>query len=172
MSESSEKKTKRNYLKLLNDYEWSYQYSLFYEDETDSRHLLDDMVKFKQELRRKWPDTAFLIRIQSHRKDVGTGNANRVLQGFLSILSTSKLQGIMDGFLDPLFSAQVKIMYRRLNIGKQKHIYSTIDGQRPHDLTKIFKHKTTPIRRFNVLNKTKLVERQIPLIELEQEYEE
>lgn len=169
MSESSEEKTTRKYLQLLSDYEWSYQYSLFYDDPEESHHLLDDMVTFKQELRRKWPEAAFMIRIQSHRRDMGSGNANRILQAFLSILSTSKLQGIMDGFLDPLFSAPVNIMYKRLSIAKQKQIYGSIAIQRPHDLTKIFKDKTTPIRRYSVLNKAKLEKRQTPLIELEQE---
>lgn len=172
MSEHSEEKTKRKYLQLLNNYEWSYQYSLFYEEPEDSHHLLDDMVKFKQELRRKWPDAAFLIRIQSHRKDMGTGNANRVLQAFLSILSTSKLQGIMDGFLDPLFSAPVNILYKSLSTGKQKQIYGSIDRQKPHALTKVFKDKSTPIKRYSVLNKSKLVVREVPLMELMLEEED
>lgn len=168
MSEPSEEKTKRKYLAHLNEYEWSYQYSLFYDDTEESRHLLDDMVGFKQALRRKWPDAAFLIRIQSHRKDVGNGHANRELQAFLSILCTNKLEGIMDGFLDPLFSAPVNIIYKRLSIAKQRQIFSSISRQRAHDLTKIFKDKTTPIKRYSVLNKAQLVTRELPLTELEQ----
>lgn len=166
MSESSDEKTRRKYLQLMNDYEWSYQYSLFYDDPHDSRRLLDDMVKFKQALRRKWPDTAFLIRVQSHRKDMGNGNANKVLQAFLSILSTSKLQGIIDGFLDPLFSAPVNVMYRRLSLGKQKQIYHSIARQRPHDLTKVFKAKTSPIKRYSVLNRAKMLPRQSALVDV------
>ncbi|MFG3502929.1 hypothetical protein ACGFZ7_17505 [Pseudomonas sp. NPDC047963] len=169
MSESSEEKTKRKYLQMMNDYEWSYQYSLFYDDPDDSCRLLDDMVKFKQALRRKWPNTAFLIRIQSHRRDMGAGRKDKLLQAFLSILSTSKLQGIMGGFADPLFSAQVNIMYKRLSVGKQKQIYSSIARQNPHDLAKVFKDKAGPIKRYSILNKTKLAKRETPLIQLEQE---
>ena len=103
---------------------------------------------------------------------MGTGNANRVLQAFLSILSTSKLQGIMDGFLDPLFSAPVNILYKSLSTGKQKQIYGSIDRQNPHALTKVFKDKSTPIKRYSVLNKSKLVVREVPLMELMLEEED
>lgn len=169
MSETSEEKTRRRYLQIMNDYEWSYQYSLFYDNPDDSYRLLDDMVKFKQALRRKWPNTAFLIRIQSHRRDMGTERKDKVLQAFLSILSTSKLQGVMDGFLDSLFSAQVNIIYKKLSVGKQKQIYNSIARQQPHDLAKVFKHKKGPIKRYSILNKTRLAKRLTPLIELEQE---
>ncbi|NKQ10643.1 hypothetical protein [Pseudomonas sp. SST3] len=169
MSETSEEKTKRKYLQLMNDYEWSYQYSIFYDDPSYSCRLLEDMVGFKQALRRKWPDTAFLIRIQSHRREMGAGSNNKVLQAFLSILSTSKLQGIMDGFLDPLFAVQVNIMYKRLSIDKQKRMYQAIAQQMPHDLSKVFKDKTGPIKRYTILNKTKLAKRENPLTELNAE---
>ena len=94
---------------------------------------------------------------------------HKLLQAFLSILSTSKLQGIMGGFADPLFSAQVNIMYKRLSVGKQKQIYSSIARQNPHDLAKVFKDKAGPIKRYSILNKTKLAKRETPLIQLEQE---
>lgn len=165
MTESADNKTKRKYLKMLNQYEWSYQYSIFYEDAQDSHKLLDDMVGFKQRLRRKYPDTAFLVRIQAHRKR--WEGASPELQAFLMILSTSKLQGILDDYLDSQFTAPVRMIYQKISEGKLRSIYRSIAKQSPHQLHKIFTAPTSTIKRFSVLNKTKLVERSEKLMETE-----
>lgn len=159
MSEFSEEKTKRKFLKLLSEYEWGYQYSVFYEDPEDSVFLLEDMIRFKQVLRRKWQNTAFLIRIQSHKN-----RRNGVLQAFLSILCNCKLEGVKDGFVDGLFSTQVNVMSKELSIGKQASMYRSIAKQKPHNLKMIFKEKEASIRRYTVLNKDKLIKRDMPLV--------
>src|SRR3990167_6902647 len=89
MSETSDEKSKRNYLRLLNNYEWNYQHSLFFEDGADSKALLDDMIKFKQVLRRKCPDQPLLIRIQLLNRKTDY-NPDGGEQAYLVILTTIK----------------------------------------------------------------------------------
>jgi hypothetical protein len=152
MSETSEDKSKRNYLKLLQDYQWSYQHSIFYEDLEDSTALLSDMVKFKQELRRQCPEQPFLIRIQLLNKKT-RHSPDGGLQAYLVILTTEKTDKPR-AVADKVMSAPTNVIKRHLSPEKLASIASAIKVQQPHDLEHFF--GTAKINRFTVLNKKHL----------------
>lgn len=146
MSETSEDKTKRKYLTVLRDYQWSYQHSIFYKDAELSHALLDDMVRFKQVLRRRCPDQPFLIRVQALKK-------GDVHQAFLSIITTAKVEDI-EGIANKTFPAAMNVRGRRLSAERLSQQGHVIEEAKPHDLSKLF--DKAGINRWSVLNKHSL----------------
>ncbi len=157
MSEISEEKSKRKYLHFLQSYQWSYQYSLFYEDIYDSKSLLNEMVRFKQELRRMCPDQPFLIRIQL-RNGKTLNNPEGGTQAYLTIFTTTKAQKAIDAATDKAMSTPTNIMSRRISPEALAFKASRIKSQKPHNLEQFFGKKK--INRFTVLNKSKLFKHQ------------
>lgn len=153
MSETSNEKSKRNYLHLLNDHEWCYQHSLFYENATDSKALLSDMIKFKQVLRRKCPDQPFLIRIQLLNRKTDY-NPDGDTQAYLVILTTIKSKTAITETAEIAMHATCNILGKRLTQEKKTHMASTIKLQKPHNLEHFF--DKDKINRFTILNKNKL----------------
>jgi len=143
VSESSEEKTKRKYLTVLRGYQWSYQHSVFYADSEQSHALLDDMVKFKQVLRRRCPDQPFLIRVQALKKGA-------VHQAFLSIITTAKVDDLRD-IANKTFPATMNVVGRGLSAARLSQQARVIEEAKPHDLSKLF--DKAGINRWSVLNK-------------------
>ena len=146
MSETSEDKTKRKYLTVLRDYQWSYQHSIFYKDAELSHALLDDMVRFKQVLRRRCPDQPFLIRVQALKKGA-------VHQAFLSIITTAMVEDI-EGIANKTFPAAMNVRGRRLSAERLSQQGHVIEEAKPHDLSKLF--DKAGINRWSVLNQHSL----------------
>lgn len=147
MAEASEDKTIRRYLHALTNNEWSYRHSVFYDDHTESAHLLDDMVVFKQALRRSHPDQPFLIRIQLL-------NRNKRLQAYLMIMTTEKVKKLQE-IANKSFSAPANTMGEKVRPEKLETIATKIRSQKPHDLQRFF--NKPQVRRWTMLNKEKLI---------------
>jgi hypothetical protein len=150
MSETSEDKTKRKYLALLNGNKWSHQYSVFYDDLTLSNRLLTDKEAFLQTLRKQFPGQPFLVRIQTK---MGNGRGDKGLQAYLMILTTA--QSDVQEVADKSFTSVMNVKSKKLVGLKPFTIASAIDKQRPHDLQKVF--GDVRIKRYSVLNKPMLV---------------
>lgn len=150
MSEASPDKTKRRYIKLLTDYQWSYRYSVFYDDLTLSSQLITEKEDFQQRLRKEFPEQPFLIRVQTK---VGGLDDSKALQAYLMILTTAKSERLKQ-VVHESFASDMNIMSGPLSDGKLKSITSAIQNQRLHDLTKVF--GDIRIKRYSVLNKAKL----------------
>lgn len=148
MSESSEEKTKRKYLAVLRGHQWSYQHSVFYDDPEQSHELLEHMVKFKQTLRRRCPDQPFLVRIQTLKK----GSAPH--QAYLTIFTTKKVEGLRE-LANKVFPATMNVLGKRLSVEKHDSIATTIEKQKPQDLSKVF--DKAGINRWSVLNKDRVI---------------
>ncbi|WP_460094491.1 hypothetical protein [Pseudomonas sp. S2_B03] len=148
MSETSEEKTKRKYLTVLRGYQWSYQHSIFYKDAEQSHALLDDMVRFKQVLRRRCPDQPFLIRVQALKRGA-------VHQAFLSIITTAKVEDLQE-IANNTFPALMNVVGRRLSAERLSQQASVIEEAKPHDLSKLF--DKSGINRWTLLNKQRLAE--------------
>ncbi|WP_445940355.1 hypothetical protein [Pseudomonas sp.] len=153
MSETSDEKSKRNYLRLLNNYEWNYKHSLFYEDAADSKALLKEMIKFKQVLRRKCPDQPFLIRIQLLNKKTDY-NPDGGLQAYLVILTTIKAKLSLAEATRKTMHADCNILGRELTQERKARMASAIKSQKPHILERFFGKQK--VNRFTLLNKNKL----------------
>lgn len=144
MSETSEDKSKRKYVKVLRDNQWSYQYSVFYENPEESVGLLADMVKFKRCLKREYSGVPFLFRIQLHTHHSGE------LQAFLTLFTTEKLKGF-DELANKAFPSSMNTQYQRLTDEMLSRKASAILHQRPHNLSKVFGKDGQ--NRWGVLNK-------------------
>lgn len=148
MSETSEEKTKRRYLAVFRTYQWSYQHSVFYDDPEQSHALLDDMVKFKQVLRRRCPDQPFLVRIQALK------SRSRPHQAYLTIFTTKKVEGLRE-LANKVFPATMNVLGKTLSVEKHDSISRAIEKQKPQDLSKVF--DKAGINRWSVLNKHMLL---------------
>ena len=148
MSEASEDKTKRKYLSILRDYQWSYQHSVFYDDPKLSQRLLQDMVSFKQTLRRRCAAQPFLVRIQTLKK----GSAPH--QAYLTIFTTKKVEDLRE-MANKVFPATINVMGKKLSGEKLEQIAGAIERQNPHDLSKVF--GKAGVNRWSILNRDKLV---------------
>lgn len=151
MSETSEEKTKRKYLTVLRDYQWSYQHSVFYDDPEQSLGLLEDMASFKQVLRRRCPDQPFLIRVQALKKGA-------IHQAFLSIITTAKVDDLRD-IANKTFPSTMNVVGRNLSPERLSQQAAVIETAKPHDLSKLF--DKTGINRWTILNKHALVAVQV-----------
>lgn len=150
MSESSEAKTKRKYLAVFRDYQWSYQHSVFYDDPEESHALLEHMVRFKQVLRRQHPDQPFLVRIQALKKGVATH------QAYLTIFTTKKVEDLRE-LTNKVFPSTMNVLGKTLSVEKHDQIARAIEKQKPQDLSKVFGR--VGINRWSVLNRGRLVSR-------------
>lgn len=146
MAEASEDKTIRKYLHALTNYEWSYRHSVFYDDHSESIHLLNDMVAFKQALRRKHPEQPFLIRIQLL-------NREKKPQAYLMIMTTMEVNDLQE-IAENSFSSLTNIMGEKVRPEKLEAIETRISSQKPHNLQRFF--KKPQVRRWTILNKEKL----------------
>lgn len=150
MSESSEEKTKRKYLTVLRGYQWSYQHSIFYNDPNESHALLEHMVRFKQILRRRYPEQPFLIRIQTLKK----GSAPH--QAYLTLFTSNKVEDLRE-IANKVFPVTMNVLGKKLSAEKLDQLAEAIDNQKPHDLSKVL--NKAGINRWSVLNRQKLVVR-------------
>ncbi len=156
MSESSEDKSKRSYLKLLENYEWNIQYSIFYDEIEHSTSLLEDMIRFKQTLRRKCPNQPFLTRIQllnrrSHHNPAGG------TQAYLTILTTRDTHREIQESTEDSMNAHCNITSRKLSPAKINSMARAIKNQKPHRLTDFFKKEK--VNRYSLLNREQLLEK-------------
>lgn len=128
---------------MLSAYPWHHQHSVFYTDAPDSITLLDDMIAFKQLLRRRHPQHPFLIRIQLL-------NRNKSLQAYLSILAPKRITDIQQ-IADKTFSSEVVVLGRVCTESRLERMASAIKVQKPHNLERFFSKER--VRRWSLLNK-------------------
>lgn len=151
MTETSEEKTKREYIRMLASYEWSHQHSVFYQDEEESINLLDDMVAFKKLLRRRHPDQPFLIRIQMLNKKLNKADgAEKKLQAYLVIITTKRIKDIKS-IAESTFCAPVNILGRPYRKDRIERNTETIKKESSHNLKNFFGDKR--IKRWTLINR-------------------
>jgi hypothetical protein len=148
MSETSEDKTKRKFVAHLRKPIWTIQYSVFYVNPAESYRLLEDQKRFRRELKRKFPDQPFLVRVQTHRK-------GKIHQAYLTLFTTQKVDGIEE-LAKRYFPLEVNVANQPLTVEECESKANTILTQNLHDLTKLF--GTVRIRRHDVINKHWLVD--------------
>jgi len=150
MSEESQDKTKRKYITLLTEYQWTHWYSVFYANPELSSQLIKDKEEFQQLLRKQFPEQPFLVRVQIK---VGGLDGYKGLQAYLVILTTARSEGLKQAVHES-FPSKMRPTGGKLPTGKLQSIASAIETQRPHNLTKVF--GDIRIKRYSVLNKAKL----------------
>jgi len=157
MTEKSIDKTKRKMIDLFKDYVWNHQYSIFYDNPANSIDLQEDLNRLRVKLRNR--DQPFYI----IKRTLNRGG----LQAYATIFTTKEIEGF-----DKLVS---KSSEYEINIPDQvvtdDMIVSTINAmkkQRLHDLDKFFGE--ADVKRYSLINKSKLVRRDAPLCLDEDKY--
>ena len=143
MSETSEDKTKRKFVAHLRKPIWTIQYSVFYVNPAESYKLLEDQKRFRREMKRKFPEQPFLVRVQTHRK-------GKTHQAYLTFYTTQKSDGVEE-LAKRYFSSEVKVVSQPLTVEGCESKAGTILKQGLHDLEKVFGQ--VRIRRHDVINK-------------------
>jgi hypothetical protein len=141
LSESATAKTKRKLSALILNYQWQYQYSIFYDEIPDCQNLAIDDEKLKNRLSRNYPDIPFLILRRTIKQEW------KGLEAYVTIFSVKNIKD-MASLVDRSFSSEITFKKRKLWQKKIEDTASAIRNQRPHDLDGFFGRKT---RRYSVM---------------------
>jgi len=144
VTETSEQRSKRQYLDSHRSRQWQYKHTIFYAYPEHSTGLLEDMVKFKQLLRRKCPNQPFLVRIQTRQLP------EKPLQAFLVLYTTTKVENLQQ-IADKTFPHETNVLGQSLPLWKLDSSARSIEQQRPHNLNKFF--GKTAVKRWSLINK-------------------
>ena len=159
--ESSEDKTKREITNLLTNYQWQYQYSIFFDirdtDYDEAKVLaiawLDsfDDIKFRDYLR-KTSDTAILFIIRTTLIKNRTDN-KRFKQIYLTLYCNQQLHldDVIYNYLDS-DEDTINVIFRKVSDYKIHTTATTIKNQKLHDLSFLVGKK-----RYSLINKKLLV---------------
>jgi hypothetical protein len=145
MTESSSDKTKRILLELITKYQWSYQYSIFYIDIDDCTLLIEETNNLKKRLKRKYPNTPFLICYRLHLK-------GKRVQAYTTIFTPKKINGMLD-LVNECFTDH-KVAYRKITTEKLDMTARSIKRQALHDLNYFFGFK---VRRYQIINRSRMI---------------
>lgn len=175
MSESSADKTKRELINYISNYRWEQQISLWpaltledYEQDCQLAVTVisDGLNLFKDRLRRKFKDTAFLIIVRAS----GVNNANirlaypqrkPIQQIYVTIYSSQILDRVKrDEVIDNTYSGGINLQFRSLTEDRIKQACRTIKNQKLHDLKKLLPDAHMNMKRRTILNESKLILRQ------------
>lgn len=167
MSESSKDKTKRKLLNYYKNYLWEHKVSLFPQvspDENEKEVLINiipnGINQFKHNLARSFTDVAFLIEVRRHYNR--WTNINQIIMVMLCSkkIDYEKIQKIADkAFLE----GRVKLIDKEVTDKELLKNYNSIKSQKLHNVERLLGRK---IRRYNIVNKSQLRERNIPLVDI------
>lgn len=149
MSESTEEKTKRRYVRPLLCYPWIYQTSVFYQTSEESLTLIEDMNLIKPKISAAYPTVAFMVRVQLKYQ---TRVRSRI--ALASILSTAEVPDLANEIMAWLAHRHIETSRKRVTVLKRKTMARSIKTQEPHDLTSFF--RMAKVNRFTFLNKARL----------------
>lgn len=149
MTESSEDKTKRRYIRQLLTYPWAYQTSLFYPSEQESLALIDDLSSIKAKLRRKYPDQPFLLRLALKHHPAPASETI----AWLSVLTLSEIPTLKQFLRGP---DNHRVLRRGIAPDKRLRSAISIHTQRPHRLKEFFGRDK--VNRYALLNEKHLPE--------------
>lgn len=159
MTESSIDRTKRQFIKKLDEHEWSMQVSIFITSADELENALELFQATRSHLARKLPEQPFLWRLAVKREnpakifgDSYTGTERSIHAPYLTMFTTdaSNAATIKKAFESLNVSSKLKIMVRTVTSGKVASYRSAVKNQDPHDLKKVFGDKHS--RRFGILN--------------------
>lgn len=150
MGESSTDKTKREIIDIYKQYEWSYQYSIFYDNPKESIHLEEDLNRLRVKLKNRKKQPFFVVKRTLNRG---------VLQAFATIFTTQEIEGF-DEFVSKSSKCEINTRKRKISDSFISSTIQKLKGQKLHNLNKFFGKKD--VKRYSVLNKSKLVLRGAP----------
>jgi len=161
MSESSLEKTKRKYSRILLDHSWHHQISIFYKEYSDCEFALIHKPKITRYLMQKYPQHAFLYRLQLKNTEKRMFNdlspQGKIEAPYHTIHSSKKIrrESLLEGLTEAL-KVDFKLLTRPAHRAKVEKASATIKGTAPHNLERYF-GTNKPIRRYSVIGKENLI---------------
>ena len=160
MSESSEDKSKRTFIKYIENNKWEHQYSVFFNNYADSLNIIENMKKVKRSLKREFSTVAILYRVCLKNcrtellEDVEDGSS-RVTPYFTFFTSEKISFTKVCNSIENTVEISVKVKSQVLTAEKIKSYVLAVVKQKPHDLKKYLgKDK---VNRIGLINRVKLV---------------
>jgi hypothetical protein len=160
MSETSEDRSKRIFINYLKQYEWTYQYTVFYTNYRESKSGYLHSSRFKRLIRKGYPNYPFLYRIglsrgiTRHLVEYIGPNKTTLLPYHTFITNTGQIMTEEFGDLLNPDCLDLFVEKRRFTINRLENYISTVKKGKPHDLKKFFNYDGK-INRFAILNKSK-----------------
>ncbi len=156
MSEGSTDRTKREMIDLYKNYQWSYQYSVFYDNPKESTHLQDDLNRLRLKLKNRKGQPFFVVKRTLNRG---------VLQAFATIFTTQEIEGF-DKFVNKSSEYEINTRKRKVSDNFLASTIQKLKIQKLHDLDSFFGRRN--IKRYSVINREQLVRRVVSLSELDE----
>jgi len=156
MSETPKERTKRQLCSYLQDYQWTYQVSVFYQSEEGGRNALKDSPMIKKKFRQMFKGVGMLYRLALLRTDNGMledkDDSGYTVVPFHCFYFSEPVRGASyDALLSWFGDGYIRVESRAIRQYKIDQTIKTIKKQRLHDLQAYFNDES--IKRFSRLNK-------------------
>lgn len=147
MTETSNAKTARKLISLLEMHNWKYQLSIFSENINESEILAENYHKITQGIRKREKASPILIIKRTHY-DVG----HRKLQAYITIFSSKDIKKTIESACEglPIVTNTLKQKVSDLLISR------TCNAYRKQKLQNLHQFYGKKARRYSILNKTLL----------------
>lgn len=161
MTETAEQRTKRTFTNYLKDYEWPYQYSIFYRNIEESKSAVEHSKIIRNALKSYYRKQPFLWRLCLIRTNVEHLNNsdyryNTVVVPFHTIFTTEPMSNEeLCDLMEDKIKSELYTKKRRRNLETNLAYATVVLKAKPHELNKHFKTESK-INRFSVLNKPHL----------------
>jgi len=152
MTETSEKKTKRDFCRFLNEKEWVRQVSIFYNSREyfDKGSFFKESTAIRSKLARSYPSCSFLWRLAlkyKNSKDIKLWQDTKPYKGampYWTVFITEDIPKLRFEELVKLALSKtqscdlVKVKYKSVTKDRLEGYVSAVKSQRPHNLKGVF----------------------------------
>ena len=158
MPESAEDRSKRVFVKYLNNSVWTSQISIFYGDYSDALDAIKHSQRIRKNISRAFPDAPFLYRLcmknvsKEIAEMVGIPEKETRNMPYHMLLTTVDVdKGALSERVANWLDCEVSILKRAFSAQKLDSYKAAVINQKPHNLKKFF--NTEKINRIALLNK-------------------
>jgi hypothetical protein len=162
MTESAEERSKRVFLRYLNDYVWTTQLSVFYRDYGESLDAIDHSAVVRKNLPRLFPRSPFLFRLclnprvtLEEAEEYGIPDNEPNTMPYMTFF-TEGIEFNKNHLADKVskwIDADVYIYRRPLSENRIEAYSRVVARDNPHNLNRFF--EKDKINRFSRLNRTR-----------------
>lgn len=139
MSESSTDKTKRKLIKILQTYDFNYQYSVFFNEINDRQEIISEIRLLKEQVRRRHKNIPILFQLR-HKKHTDIQKYGE-FTFFITFFSTEPLNKFPE--------INYPIRERKLHDGKIESTINSIKKQKLHQINLVIGHE---LKRYGIFN--------------------
>lgn len=162
VSESSESKSKRVFINHIKNNVWEHQFTVFFNNHSESLNIIEHMRQVKRKLRKDFRDTAILYRVclKNVKSTYGfiediEGDKSVVMPYFTFFTSKSITLPEIKNCIEQSIQVSVKIKTKVITEERLDRYIDTVKKHKPHNLKKYLAKEN--VNRTGLINKDKLV---------------